>query len=433
MSVILDHNLVEITSPQQLTKKSLGRTVGEICSQKVNASYAKAALKEKGVKAYKLVHPKTKKVSALIVYSHGFDAKRFGATVVTETERLATADAKDIVEIVVLCVDPSMRRRNFAKLLLDHVLSQVSETFVVLNQVGDFPAGQKHSDPAAILYHKAFRNSFVTVTSDDETATFYVDKRVDVLNAIRGTPGKGPTARKAPPAKAAAGAGNKRKATSSSSKCKFAGGIYNTFQTYSHRLLKTVSRDATITSRAMCSLESLLQDLFGKIADRAADLAKSQGRVTMDERDVQAATRLVLSGELQRFAVSRGTKAITLFESSDAGTRGNRKLRSERAGLLFPVGRVESMLKDGPFTKRVSGMAAVYLAAVLEYVAYELLLSTFEATKASKRSRISQRDLMLAVNGDAEMSQVFSGVFAHAGVQPHIEAALLPAKKQKKQ
>ena len=51
--------------------------------------------------------------------------------------------------------------------------------------------------------------------------------------------------------------------------------------------------------------------------------------------------------------------------------------RSHKAGLQFPVGRIARFLKAGKYAERVGAGAPVYLAAVLEYLAAEVLsLST---------------------------------------------------------
>jgi len=47
--------------------------------------------------------------------------------------------------------------------------------------------------------------------------------------------------------------------------------------------------------------------------------------------------------------------------------------RSKRAGLSFPVGRIHRLLKKGRYAGRIGAGAPVYLAAVLEYLAAELL------------------------------------------------------------
>ncbi|KAH8615004.1 hypothetical protein ERJ75_000630200 [Trypanosoma vivax] len=47
--------------------------------------------------------------------------------------------------------------------------------------------------------------------------------------------------------------------------------------------------------------------------------------------------------------------------------------RSAKAGLIFPVGRVGSMLRRGQYARRIGASGAVYMAAVLEYLTAELL------------------------------------------------------------
>lgn len=48
--------------------------------------------------------------------------------------------------------------------------------------------------------------------------------------------------------------------------------------------------------------------------------------------------------------------------------------RSSKAGLQFPVGRIARFLKAGKYAERVGAGAPVYLAAVLEYLAAEVLI-----------------------------------------------------------
>ena len=47
--------------------------------------------------------------------------------------------------------------------------------------------------------------------------------------------------------------------------------------------------------------------------------------------------------------------------------------RSSRAGLQFPVGRIARFLKKGKYADRIGAGAPVYLAAVMEYLAAEVL------------------------------------------------------------
>ena len=68
---------------------------------------------------------------------------------------------------------------------------------------------------------------------------------------------------------------------------------------------------------------------------------------------------------------------------------GKSTSRSAKAGLQFPVGRIASHLKKGRYAKRIGGGAPVYLAAVLEYLAAEIL--ELAGPPATTRSRASTR------------------------------------------
>jgi len=58
--------------------------------------------------------------------------------------------------------------------------------------------------------------------------------------------------------------------------------------------------------------------------------------------------------------------------------------RSSKAGLQFPVGRIARFLKAGKYAERVGAGAPVYLAAVLEYLAAEVIsITTFNFTYIS--------------------------------------------------
>ena len=78
--------------------------------------------------------------------------------------------------------------------------------------------------------------------------------------------------------------------------------------------------------------------------------------------------------------------------------------RSARAGLQFPVGRIACYLKQGKYAERVGAGAPVYLAAVLEYLAAEVLELAGNAAKDNKKTRIIPRHIQLAVRNDEELN-----------------------------
>ena len=112
-----------------------------------------------------------------------------------------------------------------------------------------------------------------------------------------------------------------------------------------------------------------------------------------------------------------------------AKTKTNKKSRSARAGLQFPVGRLHRLLKKGNYAERVGAGAPVYLAAVLEYLTAEILELAGNAARDNKKSRIIPRHLQLAIRNDEELNKLLSGVtIAQGGVMPNIVPSLLPKK-----
>ncbi|XP_044960368.1 protein H2A.5-like [Hordeum vulgare subsp. vulgare] len=119
-----------------------------------------------------------------------------------------------------------------------------------------------------------------------------------------------------------------------------------------------------------------------------------------------------------------------------AGWKGQRKkavTRSVKAGLQFPVGRIGRYLKQGRYAQRIGSGAPVYLAAVLEYLAAEVLELAGNAAKDNKKTRIIPRHLLLAIRNDEEIGKLLTGVtIAHGGVLPNINPVLLPKKTAEK-
>ncbi|MCL7051755.1 hypothetical protein MKW94_024223 [Papaver nudicaule] len=111
------------------------------------------------------------------------------------------------------------------------------------------------------------------------------------------------------------------------------------------------------------------------------------------------------------------------------GERKKATTKSVKAGLQFPVGRITRFLKKGRYAQRVGSGAPVYLAAVLEYLAAEVLELAGNAARDNKKSRIIPRHVLLAVRNDQELGKLLAGVtIASGGVLPNINSVLLPKK-----
>ena len=132
--------------------------------------------------------------------------------------------------------------------------------------------------------------------------------------------------------------------------------------------------------------------------------------------------------------IEQGKKlAVKSQEARRSGTVWKKPVRlSTKAGLQFPVGRILSKLKKGNYAKQVGKGAAVYLTAVLEYLAAEILELAGNAARDNKKARIIPRHLQLAIFNDEELGKILKGVtISNGGVLPGINPVLLPKKSSK--
>ncbi|KAI5077306.1 hypothetical protein GOP47_0007130 [Adiantum capillus-veneris] len=132
-------------------------------------------------------------------------------------------------------------------------------------------------------------------------------KALKTTKAGKKPAGKRPAAEKKPgAAKEAAGDKKKKKKAKNT----------ETYKIYIFKVLKQVHPDTGISSKAMGIMNSFINDIFEKLAQESARLARYNKKPTITSREIQTAVRLILPGELAKHAVSEGTKAVTKFTSA---------------------------------------------------------------------------------------------------------------------
>ena len=111
------------------------------------------------------------------------------------------------------------------------------------------------------------------------------------------------------------------------------------------------------------------------------------------------------------------------------GSKKKAQSKSAKAGLTFPVARIGRALRTMRLAKRYGAGGPVYLTAVIEYMAAEVLELAGNACRDNKKKRVTPRHLVLAIRNDEELNKFLGGVtIASGGVLPNIHSVLLPKK-----
>ncbi len=114
-----------------------------------------------------------------------------------------------------------------------------------------------------------------------------------------------------------------------------------------------------------------------------------------------------------------------------ASKKGGKSVRASiKAGTLFPVGRLNRLVKQGRYSHRMSSTTGAFLAGVLEYLTAEIIELAGNICEQHKKKTIAPKHINLGVRSDEELSKLMCEVtVAAGGMLPNVPEFFLKKKK----
>jgi len=180
-----------------------------------------------------------------------------------------------------------------------------------------------------------------------------------------------------------------------------------TLTSYILKCLKKAQPGLRLSAELAQKLNRRANRLARALVRGAGKSALAAKRKTVLHKDIESALFKLLSDEeLCGKLVHQGAKATASLETS---TTGGKVAKGQRAGLLFSVSRMTSMLRTGVSsdTLRVSKGSAVYLAALLEGLVCEVFSVAGGICSLEKRKVVTVKDFERALESSKSLKAVF--------------------------
>ena len=90
---------------------------------------------------------------------------------------------------------------------------------------------------------------------------------------------------------------------------------FSSFATYFPRVLRQIHTGLSLSHDSVNILDSFVKDMFERIAEEAGRLARYKKRRTITHEDIERAVRLLLPGELCKYAITEATKSLIRYHT----------------------------------------------------------------------------------------------------------------------
>ena len=180
------------------------------------------------------------------------------------------------------------------------------------------------------------------------------------------------------------------------------------FTSYITSFLKRHNSSFGLTAEASDCMDNLIKITIGKIINNMNMLLSVADKKTISKRDIHHAIRLTFKEPLFASSATYATKAVETYKNKLSATPPLIATRSEKAGLVLPVTRIEKLFMDNlKKPKRKTDTLAVYLVGAIENVVLELYRGAGQEISQVKKHRLTPLYITRAIHNNPSLSDLY--------------------------
>ncbi len=180
------------------------------------------------------------------------------------------------------------------------------------------------------------------------------------------------------------------------------------FTSYITSFLKRHNPNFGLTAEASECIDLLIKITIGKIIKIMNLLLVTTDKKTVSQRDIHHAMRLTFKHPLFCSSAVYASKAVETYKNKVGAPSPLIATRSEKAGLVLPVTRIEKIFMDNlKKPNRKTDTLAVYLVGAIENVVLELYKGAGREVSQVKKHRLSPLFITKAIRNNPSLSELY--------------------------
>jgi histone H3/H4 len=179
--------------------------------------------------------------------------------------------------------------------------------------------------------------------------------------------------------------------------------------------------DSKISGQGMGLLNKLVESIADDVWKTAILITQKNNRKTVGSRDANTATTILFTRKLMAQFNPFVKERLDQYVATSRGEKSHPVTRSDRAQLLFSVGRVERLARSKHLRshQRISSTCAVYVSSVLEFITKEIIKESEAVMQTTNKKILTPRHFLLGIANNADLGCLVQNYnIINAGVVP---------------